>query len=109
MQLHLRAGAMRQSAGEDAEHRAWGAVERPLVQEAQRAVHDLRKYALDEDAAAKQETHQVADSGPFAERHQRAEIAICVRPQRLAAQAPQSPIANTLGSRVVCNVGSTTS
>jgi hypothetical protein len=32
MQLHLRPGAMRQSAGEDAEHRARGAVDRPLVQ-----------------------------------------------------------------------------
>src|SRR5262249_48596107 len=60
MQLRLRAGAMRQSAGEDGEHRARGAVDRPLVQEAQRAVHDLRKYALDEDAAAQQEAHQVA-------------------------------------------------
>src|SRR5215471_8358274 len=88
MQLHLRAGAMRQSAGEDGEHRARGAVDRPLVQEAQRAVHDLRKYALDEDAAAQQEAHQVADGGPFAERHQRTEVAIGVRPQRLAAKAP---------------------
>jgi hypothetical protein len=32
MQLHLRAGAMRQSAGEDAEHGARGAIDRPLVQ-----------------------------------------------------------------------------
>src|SRR6516164_3711861 len=32
MKLYLRAGAMRQGAGEDGEHRARGAVDRPLVQ-----------------------------------------------------------------------------
>src|SRR5262245_1850190 len=66
MQLHWWAGAMRQGAGQDAQHGTHGAVERPLVHHAQRLVHDPGKQALDEDAAPEQEAHQVADRAPLA-------------------------------------------
>src|SRR5262245_33744713 len=86
MQLHRRAGAGRQSACNDAQHGARGAIQRSFVQEAQRAIHEPGKDAFDEDAAAGQEACQGPDRSPFAERNQGPEIAVCIGLQRLAAQ-----------------------
>ena len=52
------------------------AVQRRLVHLVQRAIHQAGEHALDEHAAADQEAHQAADRAVFAERDQRAEIAV---------------------------------
>ena len=105
----------------------------------ERAVHEAREIAFDEELLADQEAHQAADRAVLAERDQRAEIAIgeglerrpanrrwscrtrCVgllmgrlgaRRHRAGTghgQEAQSPIAKMSASRVVCSVGVTTS
>src|SRR5919201_5252490 len=84
MQLHLWAGAARQSVREQGQSRAQASVQRALVQRLERAVHQPREQAFDEDAAADREAHEITDRAVLAERDEGAEVAVDVRAQRLS-------------------------
>ena len=90
-QCSFTCGSVRRvmSAGEGVERDLGRAVQRQLVHLVERLVHQAGEQALDEEVAADQLAHQVADGRIVAERHQRAEIAIAQRPQRLAREAPR--------------------
>ncbi len=63
------------------------AVQRQLVELVERHIHQPRERALDQQAAADQTPHQIADGRIFAERDQRAEIAVAERLERPAGEA----------------------
>jgi hypothetical protein len=64
----------------------WCILKCPLVHLEERAAHQPREIALDQHALADDEAHQVADRAELAQRHQRAEVAVHERPQRLALE-----------------------
>jgi hypothetical protein len=74
MQFHRGAGAG--AAHEWAEQGPAAAIERRFMHLGERAIHQPGEIPFDEKAAADQEAHKAADRAEFAERNQRAEIAI---------------------------------
>ena len=74
------------------------------MEKAQRAVHDAGNQTFHEDAPAEQKSHQIPDRAPLAERNEGAEVAVCIRPRRLASK-PQLDLADHMRGFLMRGLG----
>src|SRR5215207_1332416 len=82
VQLHLRLGAPGDQPCQRVEHNLCRAVEGELMQFVERIIYEARHDALDEQTAANETSHEVADRRIFAERDKRTPVFVAPVPQR---------------------------
>src|SRR5947208_371078 len=88
MQLHSRFGALREKPSQYIENDFGEAVQRIKMHAIERDIHDAREEAFYEHRPAHELSHEAPYGAVFAERHERTKIAVDVRLQRFAFQAP---------------------
>ena len=86
MQLDVRLGAPRDQPRQRVQRHLREPVQREFVHLVERLVHEPREAAFEHQVAADQGAHHVAHGAEFAQRHQRAEIALVIVAQRLARE-----------------------
>src|ERR1700730_6264224 len=86
MQLHMRFGAPRDQSRKGIERYLGRPVQREFMHLVERSVHQPREQALGPWVPPYEPSHEVTDRRVFAERNERAEVAIAPRRQRFAAQ-----------------------
>src|SRR6266536_4639104 len=86
MQLDSRLEPMPYHAAQRIDRDAQRAMNRHLVHLVERRIHPARDQPLDEQVAAEEAPHQVADGGQLAQRNERAEIGEMKRRERLAGE-----------------------